>query len=255
MNSVLSIYLVWLRYFAVFKKNLAYGLVTTFVEPLLYLGSFGFGLGALVGPITIGNISVTYRAFVLAGIVAQSVLFQSFFEASYGGFIRMYYQKIFHAIAYTPVTLSEVLWGELIWNASRSTLSASVVLMLGVAIGDFDAVGALVLIPFCFLTSLMFSGMGLLVAAKSRTIDTISYPQYLLVFPMFLFCGVFFPITNLPEPIQTFASVLPLAPVVSIIRTLCLGFPFHIVDLVILAGFGLFFVIVSRRAMFNRLVK
>jgi len=254
MVVLISIYRVWQRYFAVFRKNLLYGLVTTFVEPLLYLISFGFGLGSLVGTIQSGNIEVSYRAFVLAGIVGQAVLFQSFFEASYGGFIRMYYQRIFHAIAYTPVTLSEVLWGELIWNASRATLSATVVLVLGIAVGDFSIVGSLLLLPFCFLAALVFAALGLFVAAKSRTIDTISYPQYLLIFPMFLFCGVFFPISNLPQPIRTIAGVLPLAPVVSLVRTLNLGFPFEPLGLVFLLLFAILIIPLSRRAMFNRLV-
>ena len=255
MISLSAVGNVWIRYFAVFRKNLAYALVTTFVEPILYLLSFGFGLGAMIGTIHVGTASVSYRAFVLAGIIGQTILFQSFFEASYGGFIRMYYQRIFQAIAVTPVTLSEVLWGELLWDASRATLSACAVLAVGVLTRDFQWQGALLAIPICFFFAMIFSALGLWVAAKSKTIESISYPQYLLVFPMFLFCGVFFPLSNLPQGLQTVISFLPLTPVLSIARALVLGFPFQISSLFVVVFWAALLVPVARSSMMKRLVK
>lgn len=254
MTSLASIGHVWLRYFGVFKKNLTYAAITTFVEPMLLLLSFGFGLGGIIGTLDVDGQSVNYRAFVLAGIVGQTVLFQGFFEAAYGSFIRMYYQKIFSAIAVTPVTLSEVLWGELIWDASRATVSAAAVLMMGVLIGDFSPWGALATLPLCFVFALIFAALGLLVSAKSRTIESISYPQYLLVFPMFLFCGVFFPLATLPDPVELGAQLLPLTAVVSIARALLLGFPLEPWHVLVLLGWLAALVPLSRRAMTRRLV-
>ena len=77
------------------------------------------------------GIELTYRQFIFAGIVGQTLLFQGFFEAAYGSFVRMYYQRIFQAIAVTPITLSEVLWAEIMWDASKATFSASVVIGIG----------------------------------------------------------------------------------------------------------------------------
>ena len=200
--------------------------MTTFVEPMLYLCSFGYGLGSMIGNVESNGIVLSYRQFVFAGVVAQSCLFQGFFEAAYGSFVRMYYQRIFKAMASTPITLSEVLWGELIWDASKGTLSATAVLALGVFIGDFSVLGSLMCIPLCFLGALLFSSLGLWMAALSKTIEEISYPQYLIVFPMFLFCGVYFPLENLPRNIQIFASLLPLtAPLMCASRRpWCLGY-------------------------------
>ena len=104
-----GIHCIWLRYFDVFKKSVGRYIITTLVEPVLYLLSFGIGMGTLIGSLTFHGNTIDYRSFVFSGIVGQTILFQGFFEASYGGFIRMYYQKIFHAMAVTPVTLSEVL--------------------------------------------------------------------------------------------------------------------------------------------------
>jgi lipooligosaccharide transport system permease protein len=254
-DSFWGIRCVWLRYFDVFVKSFTYYLVTTFAEPVLWLLSFGLGVGSLVGDIHAQGSVVSYRNFIFSGIIAQTVLFQGFFEASYGGFVRMYYQKIYQAMALTPITLSEVLWGELLWDATKSTLAAEVVILIGVATGSFPAISILTLIPICFLSSLLFSALGMGVAAFSRNIDQISYPQYLFVFPMFLFCGVFYPIEALPRALQYVAWALPLTAVNSLVRTLTLHFPFQPAAIPILLAWTVLLVWASRRMMFRRLVK
>ena len=111
---------VWLRYYTVFTKSIVFYVVTTFVQPLLFLVAFGVGVGALVGMLNANGAQVSYRAFVFSGVIGQTALFSGFFEASYGAFVRMYYQRVFQAIAITPITLSEVLWGELLWDATKA---------------------------------------------------------------------------------------------------------------------------------------
>ena len=246
---------VWLRYYAVFTKSIVFYLVTTFVQPILYLIAFGVGVGSLVGTLTASGVPVTYRSFVFSGVIAQTVLFSGFFEGAFGGFVRMYYQRIFQAIAITPITLSEVLWGELLWDTTKATVAAEVVALIGVLTGDFAPLSLLTLLPVCFVSSLLFSGMGLASAAYARDIDQLSYPQYLLVFPMFLFCGVFYPIEKSPLPLQIVAWVFPLTSVNSLVRTLTLGLPFQIWAVPILLAWLALLVAVSRRAMFRRLVK
>jgi lipooligosaccharide transport system permease protein len=254
-DSAWAIGCVWLRYFDVFRRSLLYYLVTTFSEPFLYLISFGFGLGSLIGQLHVHGMTIEYRSFIFSGIIGQTLLFQGFFEGSYGGFIRMYYQKIFQAMAITPITLSEVLWGELIWDAGKAAMAAEIVTLMGVATGDFRPISLIAIFPFAFLSALLFSAMGLIVAAYSRTIEQISYPQYLFVFPMFLFCGVFYPIENLPHAAQAVAWVLPLTSVVSLARTITLGFPFEWQAIPIILIWMVIFVVASRAAMVRRLVK
>jgi lipooligosaccharide transport system permease protein len=255
MTALGAIRCVWLRHFDVYRKSLTYGMVTTFAEPLLYLFSFGFGLGSMIGTVKLLGVDLTYRQFIFAGIVGQTLLFQAFFEAAYGSFIRMYYQKIFQAIAVTAITLSEVLWAEIIWDASKATFSASVVIMIGIAMGDFSVRGAILALPLCFAGAALFSALGLLVAAKSRTIEEISYPQYLLVFPMFLFCGVFFPLTMLPVYLQWLAWSLPLTSIVSLMRTLTLGTPLQPQVFIVIVVWLTVLVPWSRQAMSRRLIK
>ena len=254
-DSLWGVRCVWLRYFDVFRKSLRYYLVTTFSEPVLYLLSFGLGVGALVGNVNVHGMETSYRAFVFAGIVGQTVLFQSFYEAAYGAFVRMYYQKIFGSMAVTPITLSEVLWGELLWDATKAATAAEVVTLIGVLLGDFAPGAVLAVLPVAFFSSLLFAGLGLAVAARAKSIDEIGYPQYLVVFPMFLFCGVFYPIETLPLGLQWVAWALPLTSVNSLVRTLTLGFPFQPGAVAVVAAWGVVLVLYSRRAMFARLVK
>lgn len=249
-----DIYRVWLRYFYLFKKHLLYGVVTTFVEPILFLLSLGFGLGSLVGSVHTQGLEISYRQFVFSGLVAQTLLFQSFFESSYGSYFRIYYQKVFHAIATTPITLSEILWGELLWDASRATFAGSIVLFIGVITQDFTLIGALSALPICFLASLLFAGSGLWITGISRTINEISYPHYLFVMPMFLFCGVFFPIDQMPPALQLIANLLPLTSVISLMRTLTLGFPFQWSAVIVTLFWLILFVYFSRRSVIKRLI-
>ncbi len=254
-DSFWSIWCVWKRYFTVFIKNLPYYLVTTFLDPIFYLLSFGIGVGALVGGITTHGIHLSYRDFVFSGIISQAVLFQGFFEGAYGAFVRMYYQKIFQSIAITPITLSEVLWGELLWDATKATLSAEVVAFIGVCTGSFPAISLLTILPVCFLGSFLFSAMGLTAAGYARNIDQLSYPQYLFVFPMFFFCGIFYPLESLPPLLQKVAWFFPLTSVNSIVRSLTLGFPFEVQAIPILLAWLIALVYIARRSMFKRLIK
>lgn len=255
LESCWGVWCVWRRYYSSFLKNIVYYLLTTFLEPIFYLLSFGLGLGALVGNITTQGAHLTYRSFIFSGIIAQTVLFQGFFEGAFGAFVRMYYQKIFQSIGITPITLSEVLWGEVLWDSTKATVAGEVVVLIGVITGDFHPVCLLTVLPVVFMGSLLFSAMGLASAGFSRTIDQLSYPQYLFIFPMFLFCGVFYPIDSLPAVFQKIAWFFPLTSLISILHTLTLGLPFQPLSIPIFLAWLIAMLWVSRWSMFKRLVK
>ena len=121
--------------------------------------------------------------------------------------------------------------------------------------GDFRVGGAIAAVPVCFISALLFGSFGLWMAALSRTIESLSYPQYLVIFPMFLFCGIYFPLSTLPKFLQDLAWVFPLTSVVSVIRALTLGTPFFLRTIPILAVWLGIFVYFSRKTMTTRLIK
>lgn len=254
-ESMWGIWSVWRRYFAVFRKSFLYYLTTAFLEPILYLASFAFGLGTLLTEVKVGNEIMSYQSFVFSGIIAQTVLFQGFFEGAYGGFFRLNYQRIFQAIATTPVTLSEVIWAELLWDASKATLASLLVTAIGIATGNFLLSSIVYIIPVCFLSALLFGALGLCTAGYSTNIDQISYPQFLFIFPMFLFCGVFYPIDVLPQPLPVLVWILPLTSVNSLMRTIAVGSPFEPYALAIVIIWVVVAVILARRVLIAKLVK
>ena len=148
----------------------------------------------------------------------------SFFECTYTSFVRMYYLKTFDAMISTPISIEEVIAGELFWGATRSTIYATIMLPVLLAFGVVELPSSLLIIPFAFLGGLMFSCIAMCFTALSPTIDTLSYPSFLFITPMFLFSGTFFPMSVLPLAIQYVAlAILPLAHLVIVNRALTLG--------------------------------
>ena len=73
-DAVWGVWSVWRRYFSVFVKSIIYYLVSSFVEPLLYLLAFGVGVGSLIGTLQVGGVRLSYRSFIFSGIIAQTAL-------------------------------------------------------------------------------------------------------------------------------------------------------------------------------------
>jgi lipooligosaccharide transport system permease protein len=221
---------VWRRNLDVFLKTWRVNLVPPFIEPFLYLIALGFGLGGFVG--YIGD--VPYIDFIAPAIVAVSIMNSAFFECTYGSYVRMYYGKTFDAIIATPVSIEEVIAGELLWGATRSMIYTSLMLPVLVLFGVVDLPTSLLLIPFAFLGGLLFASIAMCFTAVTPSIDALNYPSFLFITPMLLFSGTFFPLTVLPQALQVFAyAVLPLTHVVNICRgiTLTLFSSFMLVSL------------------------
>lgn len=255
VESFLAVSSVWHRHREIYARDWKHSMVTTFAEPLLYLMSFGVGMSTLISQVAMNGEMVSYRSFVFSGIVAQSLLYQGFFVALYGVFSRIHYQKLYLAIVTTPVTLPEALWAELIWNASRATLASVATLLIGSLSGDFHPLGAAAAIPVCFVAALLFASLGMLVAALANTFNDLSYAQFYLVAPMFLMCGVFFPLDSLPAWLQMLTWLFPLTPVLSVLRSLLLGLDLELSSLILIAAWTVICIALAHRMMALRLVK
>ncbi len=212
---------VWRRDFDAFMKTYKVNFFPPLLEPIFYLVALGIGLGSIVT--TIPGFS-SYIQFIAPALLAISMMNNSFFECTYGSFVRMYYQKTFDAIIATPVSIEEVIAGELLWGATRSLISTCIVLAV---VGAFGLIRSpfFVLIPIvAFLAGLMFSSMAMCFTAIASSIDFFNYPAFLFITPMFLLSGTFFPITALPRSIQIVAQAfLPLTHAVNLSRGLMVG--------------------------------
>jgi len=224
------------------------------MEPLLYLVAMGFGLGSFVKEIN----GVSYVQFIAPGLVATSMLYASFFECTYGSYVRMYWQKTYDAIIATPVSLEEVIAGEVLWGATRSLINATIVLAIIAVWGLVNGPLFLLIVPFSFLVGLLFASFATCYSAVVPNMDYFNYTQFLFIMPMNLFSGTFFPTTILPQTVQLFAQLfLPLTHVINITR----GLTLEMLDLSMLFSFiwlvaiTLVFFILSINLMVKRLIK
>jgi len=193
---------VWRRNWDVFFKTYQVNFLPPIIEPVLYLVAIGFGLGMFVGEID----GVPYVNFIAPALLAISMMNAAFFECTYSSYVRMYYQKTFEAMIATPLSIDDVVTGELLWGAT------------------VDLPLSLFIIPFSFLGGLLFACIAMCFTAITPGIDALNYPSFLFITPMFLFSGTFFPLTALPPTVQVLAVVfLPLTQLVIITRSLTLS--------------------------------
>jgi len=213
---------VWQRNLTVFRKFSLPSLVGPSIgEPLLYLLGLGFGLGTVVGAVG----GMRYVEFVAPGMVMSSAMFAAAYECTYGAYVRMAHQRTYEAILTTPLSLEDVVAGEVLWGASKGMFNGSVMLTAVTLFGLSRSPWALGIPVIIALVALLFAGLSLVVAALARSFEFFNYYLTLVVTPMFLFCGVFYPLDSLPPWARTVAWYLPLTHAVAAARALMQGQP------------------------------
>ncbi|HSB81753.1 MAG TPA: ABC transporter permease [Candidatus Methylomirabilis sp.] len=212
----------WQRNLDVFLKYSLPSLVGPSIgEPLLYLLGLGFGLGTLVG--SVGG--QRYVEFVAPGMVMSSTMFAAAYECTYGAYVRMIHQKTYEAIITTPLSLEDVVAGDILWGVSKGVFNGTVMLLV-VSLFGLAPSGWTIAVPLVILLlALLFACLSLMVAALARSFEFFNYYLTLVVTPMFLFCGVFYPLSSLPAWAQALARFLPLTYAVQAARALMQGNP------------------------------
>jgi lipooligosaccharide transport system permease protein len=220
---------------------------TTFssvLEPVIYLLAFGLGLGATIVDKVDG---MDYVEFVGTGMVATAVIFSSALPAMFGSFVKERFQRTYDAILAAPVDVEELVTAEMLWIGIRSGVYGTFPLLVSMLFGLDPAPGMLLVPLFAFITALGFAAFGIATAASVAKIDQFNYVTTLVITPLFLVAGTFFPIDELPEGLQVLANVNPLHQLVELVRHACFGF--EATDLLRLAGLIVFAVVLWRVAV------
>ena len=239
---------VWYRNFLVWRKLVVASMLGNFGDPFLYLLGLGYGLGLYIGEMG----GIPYMAFLASGILCSSAMNTATFEGLYSAFTRMNQQGTWEGILATPVRIQEVVAGELVWAATKSLISGTAILIVAGLLGGIQSwETAWMVVPVIFLIGLAFAGPALVVSAIAPSYDFFLYYFTLAVTPMFLFCGVFYPIDALPQFAQLLAQGLPLTHAVALVRPLLTELPLtqpllHVAVLVMYAAVG--YVIASHLA-------
>jgi len=235
--------------FRTFWKATAFSSV---LEPVVYLLAFGLGLGATVVNKVNG---LDYVEFVGTGMVATAVIFSSALPAMFGTFVKERFQRTYDAILAAPVDVEELVTAEMLWIGIRSGFYGCFPLIVSMLFGLDPAPGMLIVPLFAFVTALGFAGFGIATAASVAKIDQFSYVTTLVITPLFLVAGTFFPIDQLPEGFQILAQFNPLHQLVVLVRHACFGF--EATDLLRLAALMAFTLVMWRvavRRMSKRLI-
>jgi lipooligosaccharide transport system permease protein len=228
---------VWRRNLLVWRKLAIASVLGNIADPLLYMLALGYGIGAFIPEIG----GMTYIAFIGTGMVCQSAMFTASFEGMYSAFSRMFVQRTWDAIVNAPIALDDVVLAEWIWCASKAVVSTSAILAVIAALGYVHSPLALAIIPLGFLIGLVFGAFGLVMNALAPGYDFFTYFFTLVLTPMLLLSGVFFPVDQMPVALQAVANLLPLKHGIDIARPLLQGdvpeqLALHIVVLLAYAG-------------------
>jgi lipooligosaccharide transport system permease protein len=214
-----SAFKVWFRNLLVWRKLMVAGLFLTFGEPFVYLIGLGFGLGRFIGDVG----GMPYLTFLASGLLAASAMNAAAFEGMYSVFTRMVHQQTYDAILATPLQVDDIVAGEMLWCATKSVIVGVPILLVAALMGAVTSWTAVLAIPVFFLTGLCFAGPSIFVSSLAPSFDFFNYYVTLLITPMFIFSGVFYPVATLPEFAQWVVQVLPLAHAVALIRPLVAG--------------------------------
>jgi len=205
----------------VWRKLIAAAVLSNLADPLIMLFGLGYGLGALLPSVE----GMSYIAFFAAGQLCTATMFTASFESMFSGFSRMYGQKTWDAILYAPLIIDDVVLGEIVWAASKAWLTGSTILGVAVVFGLASSPWVLLALPAAFLVGLAFSAVGLIMTVLAKGWDFFSYYMTLMMTPMMMISGVFFPAEQLPAPLLAVAKALPLYHGVQIVRPLIAGGP------------------------------
>ncbi len=210
---------VWRRNLLVWKKLAAASVLGNIADPLLYMLALGYGIGTFVPEIA----GMKYIAFIGTGMVCQSAMFTSSFEAMYSAFSRMHMQRTWDAIINAPLSLDDVVFAEWIWAASKAVVSTTAILGVILLLGYGHSWLAVFILPLGFLIGLGFGGFGLVMTALAPGYDFFTYFFTLVLTPMLLLSGVFFPVDQMPEVLRGVAEFLPLKHAIDLSRPLLMG--------------------------------
>ena len=220
MHTYFRFWPVFLRNLLVWRKLAIPSLVANIAEPLMWLVAFGYGLGALVGDVTLGDDQVPYILFLASGSICMSAMNAATFEALYSAFSRMHVQKTWDSILNTPVTLRDVVLAEMLWASFKSLFSVTAILLIMTALGIVTTPKVLLAWPMLWLAGITFSCIALIFNAIAKGYDFFTFYFTLCLTPMMFLSGVFFPVDQFPAWVQILGQVLPLSHVVALVRPL-----------------------------------
>jgi lipooligosaccharide transport system permease protein len=232
-------------------------IVSGFVEPVLYLLAFGFGIGQLIGDIQDGNGNpVSYAAYIAPALLATSAMNGALYDATWNVFFKMHFGKVYQVMLSSSLGPMDVALGEISWALIRGATYSIGFMAIVTPLGLVTNAWGLLAIPAATLIAFGFASVGMAITSYMKNFQQMNWVNFFLL-PMFLFSGTFFPVSVYPEWIQVIVKALPLAQGVDLVRSLMLGVMDvavlgHIAYFIVMIALGLTFTTVRLKALFMR---
>ena len=237
--SLSLIFQIWKRNAFHFRRSWLISFFWIVIEPTLILGAMGFGLGSFVTTIN----GISYAEFFFPALLCISSMFVTYFVSTYDNFAKLTLEHTFHTQILSPIEPKEIVIGEILWAATKGTLSSVGVSIVAGGLGLIESWRVIPVFGIIFLNCIIFAAFGMIVTTYVRNFDQIIYPSSGIIIPMSLFSGTYFPIDALPVAVRYLISVFPLTHAVAISREVILtGFQdyfliFKVAYLLVLAYF------------------
>ncbi|MGO9571128.1 MAG: ABC transporter permease [Desulfomonilaceae bacterium] len=207
-------YPIFLREMLLFRRKLlrvGY-LFSAMVVPIIYLVTFGLGLGR--------NVQIEgkdYLSYLIPGLVAMSSMNNSYtWVASSLNLNRLYF-KGFQIFVQAPIHASAIMIGEVLAGMVKGLFASFLILIVGYVLAH-DLWITPVFVITVMLNSFLFAGLGVITGMITKSHeDTATYNNFFIL-PMAFFSGTFFPVDRIPELLRPVVWLLPLTHTNILIR-------------------------------------
>jgi len=234
------------RSYLAFRSSTWIVVLTGFLEPVFYLFSFGYGVGKLIGEMSIApNRTVSYAAFIAPALLATSAMNGAIYDATWNVFFKMKFDRVYQGMLATSLGPLDVAMGEMGWALLRGVVYSTAFMSIVGGLGLVTTPWALLAIPVASLIAFGFASVGMAITTYFTSFEQMNLINTVLL-PMFLFSGAFYPLTVYPGWLQGFIKALPLWHGIALMRSVSLGListaliP-HIIYFLVMIAAGLFF--------------
>lgn len=232
MSELLGLYALWYREVKVFFRERS-RIVSSVVNPLIWLIAFGGGLGA-----SISFVGADYQTFIFPGVIMMTALFSSIFFGMY----IVWDKKIdfFKEVLVAPLSRTTLFAGKMLGGCTDALIQSAILIALGPIFGvSYTLFGLGVIVVFVVLTAAGATSLGLAIGAHMSSFEGFGLIQSFVVMPLFFLSGALYPIDNLPLWLKGITYLNPLTYAVDGMRGALLNlnaFPI-IFDLGVAAAF------------------
>jgi lipooligosaccharide transport system permease protein len=215
------------HYWTWYRRNWRASAVSSVLQPLLFLLAFGVGLGTLVdatGRAAEATGGVDYLVWLAPALLAVSTVQTGVFDSTYPVLSGFKWQRVYLAMAASPIGPAQVAVGHLTWTVLKIGLSGAIYVGVLAAFGGVRSPGiALALLAAMLAGASVAAPVMAFTAGVTDEGSAFSVLFRLVLVPMTLFSGTFFPVASLPAWVQPLAWVSPLWHGTELARAAVLG--------------------------------